>query len=67
MRVPFRCFAGLAFCFSLFAAGALAQFKNGSQATELVLPEVSQAAKVSQTVGLTSITISRSSAPPLIP
>ena len=42
---------------ALLAGGAAAQFKNGSQATELVLPEVSQHAVVTQTVGISSITI----------
>jgi hypothetical protein len=41
-----------------FAAGnTSAQFKNGSQATELKLPEVSQHGTVTQTIGLTTITI----------
>ncbi|MGB7612985.1 MAG: DUF2911 domain-containing protein, partial [Candidatus Acidiferrum sp.] len=50
--------------FMLLLAGALclavqagAQFKNGSQATELVLPELSQRAVVTQRIGLTDITI----------
>src|ERR1700681_1295942 len=36
---------------------ALAQFKNGSQATELNLPRLSQRAQLTQRVGLTDITI----------
>ena len=41
-----------------FAAGqATAQFKNGSQATELKLPELSQQGTVTQVIGLTNITI----------
>ncbi len=50
--------------FTLLLAGAIclavqaeAQFKNGSQATELVLPELSQRAVVTQRIGLTDITI----------
>ncbi len=39
------------------AAIANAQFKNGSQATELNLPTISQRAVVTQRVGLTDITI----------
>src|SRR5215475_5327685 len=42
---------------SLLACGASAQFKNGSQATELKIPELSQRAVVTQRVGLTDITI----------
>jgi hypothetical protein len=40
------------------AGGAEAQFKNGSQPIELVLPRVSQHASVTQRIGLTDITIS---------
>ena len=36
---------------------ARAQFKNGSQATELNLPRLSQRAQITQRVGLTDITI----------
>src|ERR1700726_2129295 len=36
---------------------AWAQFKNGSQATELNLPRISQRAQVTQRVGLTDVTI----------
>ena len=43
--------------FALLAGGAAAQFKNGAQATELQLPEVSQHAVVTQTIGLSTITI----------
>src|SRR5215475_3725996 len=42
---------------ALLAGGAAAQFKNGSQATEIVLPEVSQHAVVTQTIGITTATI----------
>ena len=41
----------------ILASGAAAQFKNGSQATELNLPLVSQQAVVAQTIGLTTVTI----------
>jgi DUF2911 family protein len=40
-----------------FAGAASAQFKNGSQATELNIPRLSQRGTVSQRVGLTDITI----------
>ncbi len=43
--------------FSIFAEVASAQFKNGSQATELKIPEVSQQGIVEQTVGISTITI----------
>jgi len=46
-----------ALCFAGFAGRAEAQFKNGAQATELRLPEVSQRGAVTQRVGLTDITI----------
>ena len=42
---------------ALLAGSAGAQFKNGSQATELLLPEVSQHAVVTQTIGISTITI----------
>jgi tetratricopeptide (TPR) repeat protein len=42
---------------ALLAGNAAAQFKNGSQATELNLPEVSQHAVVIQTIGISTITI----------
>jgi len=40
-----------------FTGTAAAQFKNGSQATELALPTISQPAEVEQTIGLTKIRI----------
>jgi tetratricopeptide (TPR) repeat protein len=48
---------GLMASLSFAAADASAQFKNGSQATELKLPEISQHGVVTQTIGLTTITI----------
>ena len=45
--------AGLSF----LTANAAAQFKNGSQPTELNIPRVSQRGTVSQRIGLTDITI----------
>ena len=52
-RVGGIVFIGMA----VLAGGAAAQFKNGSQATELVLPEISQHAIVTQTIGISTITI----------
>src|SRR5215470_1141069 len=49
-------FVGLA-GLGLLASGAEAQFKNGSQPTELNIPRVSQRASVTQRIGLTDITI----------
>src|SRR5215475_3835618 len=40
-----------------FASGAFAQFKNGNQATEVVLPTLSQHAVITQRIGLTDVTI----------
>jgi len=44
---------GLAFCIT----SAHAQFKNGSQATELNLPRISQHGVTTQTIGISTITI----------
>jgi tetratricopeptide (TPR) repeat protein len=41
----------------ILAGSAEAQFKNGSQATELVLPELSQHGVVTQTIGISTVTI----------
>jgi Protein of unknown function (DUF2911) len=41
----------------VLAGNAVAQFKNGSQPTELNIPRVSQRGTVSQRIGLTDITI----------
>ena len=57
MRMAIRLSLVVACGLALLAGNASAQFKNGSQATELVLPEVSQQAKVTQRVGITDITI----------
>jgi hypothetical protein len=48
---------GLLAGFGICAGNAAAQFKNGSQPTELNIPRVSQRASVTQRVGLTDITI----------
>ena len=47
---------GLAGC-GLLATNAAAQFKNGSQPTELNIPRASQRASVTQRIGLTDVTI----------
>jgi tetratricopeptide (TPR) repeat protein len=43
-----------------FAGSAQAQFKNGSQATDLKLPTLSQHASVTQRIGLTEISVNYS-------
>lgn len=53
----FRFLLGLAVGISCLAGTANAQFKNGSQPTELSIPRVSQRGTVSQRIGLTDITI----------
>lgn len=57
MRKRLGVFLGLAVAVGMLASEAEAQFKNGAQATELVLPTISQRASVTQRVGLTDITI----------
>src|SRR5215813_11240984 len=56
----YRCSVGLFLSVACFAIGASAQFKNGSQATELKLPTLSQRAVITQRIGLTDITITYS-------
>lgn len=60
MRSMWNCVLGL--CaglagFGFLVASAEAQFKNGSQPTELNIPRVSQRGSVTQRIGLTDITI----------
>lgn len=57
MRSVFKCVLGLLAGLSLLSGSAEAQFKNGSQPTELNIPRVSQRASVTQRIGLTDITI----------
>jgi len=57
MRRVFTYFAGLAAVIGCLAGSAEAQFKNGSQPTELNIPRVSQRGTVSQRIGLTDVTI----------
>jgi tetratricopeptide (TPR) repeat protein len=48
---------GLVVGLGFLAGSAHAQFKNGSQATELKLPTISQRSVITQQIGLTDITI----------
>jgi tetratricopeptide (TPR) repeat protein len=57
MRKMYRCLLGLVVGSGCLAANAQAQFKNGSQATELKLPTLSQRSIVTQRIGLTDITV----------
>ena len=60
MRSMWKCVLGLCAGLAglgLLAARAEAQFKNGSQPTELNIPRVSQGGSVTQRIGLTDITI----------
>src|SRR5262245_21034472 len=60
MRSMSKCVLGLCAslaAFGLLAGSAEAQFKNGSQPTELNIPRVSQRGSVTQRIGLTNITI----------
>jgi len=57
MSRMWKCVLGLFAGMSLLAGSAEAQFKNGSQATELNIPRLSQRASVTQRIGLTDITI----------
>ncbi len=57
MRNVWKCALGLLAGLGVLAGNAGAQFKNGSQATELNIPRVSQRGTVSQRIGLTDITI----------
>ena len=57
MRKTMGIVVGLLVGIALLAGRTEAQFKNGAQATELVLPTLSQRASVTQRIGLTDITI----------
>ena len=52
-----KCLLGLLVAMAGMAGSASAQFKNGSQPTELNIPRVSQRGTISQRLGLTDITI----------
>ncbi|PYU63042.1 MAG: hypothetical protein DMG55_01735, partial [Acidobacteria bacterium] len=57
MRKVWKFALGLVVGLGVLAGNAGAQFKNGSQPTELNIPRVSQRGTVSQRIGLTDITI----------
>src|SRR5215469_10637040 len=57
MRSVLKYVLGLFAALSLLSGSAAAQFKNGSQPTELNIPRVSQRGSVTQRIGLTDITI----------
>jgi tetratricopeptide (TPR) repeat protein len=57
MRTRNHFVLGLLLASAAFASTASAQFKNGSQATELRLPTLSQRSIITQRIGLTDITI----------
>src|SRR5580765_7452973 len=57
MRRFQRCSLGFAMAVCCVAGSARAQFKNGSQATELKLPTLSQRSIITQQIGLTNITV----------
>jgi tetratricopeptide (TPR) repeat protein len=57
MRISCRILLGLLMAGVGLAGRTEAQYKNGAQATELNLPEVSQRASVTQRIGLTDVTI----------
>lgn len=60
MRNIHRFLLGLSLSLAIGLTGAHAQFKNGSQATELNLPRLSQHGETVQTIGLSTVTISYS-------
>ena len=57
MRNMWKCALGILVGCVALAGNAGAQFKNGSQATELNIPRTSQRGTVTQRIGLTDITI----------
>jgi hypothetical protein len=57
MRIAYKCALSVILSSFVFVGMATAQFKNGSQATELNIPRVSQHAIVEQTIGISTITI----------
>src|SRR5215472_9541128 len=57
MRKEWKCVLGLCLGMGFLTCNAEAQFKNGSQATELNIPRLSQRASVTQRIGLTDVTI----------
>jgi len=57
MRNTFRFLLAVSFGLAVCIGSAQAQFKNGSQATELNLPRISQRGVTTQTIGISTITI----------
>src|SRR5947207_14435452 len=57
MRNVWKCGLAMLLGLGVLAGSAGAQFKNGSQPTELNIPRLSQRGTVSQRLGLTDITI----------
>ena len=57
MRALSRLSLGLLLASLAFTTTVSAQFKNGNQATELMLPTISQHAVVTQQIGMASVTI----------
>ena len=57
MKSSYRFIFVVVLCLGMFAGNAVAQFKNGQQATELMLPTISQHGVVTQTIGITTVTI----------
>jgi hypothetical protein len=57
MRNVWTCALGILVGCAVLAGNAGAQFKNGSQPTELNIPRVSQRGTVTQRIGLTDVTI----------
>ncbi len=57
MRSTYKSISSLALGLTLLVGTASAQFKNGSQPTELNIPRVSQHGSVQQTIGLSTVTI----------
>ena len=57
MRSTFRFLLTISFGLAVCIGSAQAQFKNGSQATELNLPRISQHGVTTQTIGISTVTI----------
>ena len=60
MRNTFRILLAISLGLAVCIGSAQAQFKNGSQATELNLPRISQHGDTTQTIGISTISISYS-------
>ena len=60
MRKVLRFLIAVSFGLVVCLTSAHAQFKNGSQATELNLPRISQHGEASQTIGISTVTINYS-------